>query len=183
MSYTQNQGYDLFSEHSSSLIHNSNQPNSIEPNSNHPYHQRGTKLSEVFGSPTRNVIQPSKDDMLLSSVKMFQKNFNDHTQPLLYLIEKHLKNINNILVYNYPLTTFIQIELDSSYRNRKEYPLQADFIIPFTNGSVSRSFSNSNNTFLSSPYYNTGTIPYYPTSSIAYNSVDPVFNGIPFANI
>ena len=127
--------------------------NDLQKDTDRPYYQKSTKLSEVFGSPTRSLVQPSKDDMLLTTVKTFQKNFSDHTQPLLYMIEKHLKNINNILVYNYPLTTFIQIELDSSHRNRKEFPLQSDFIIPFTNGAIGTNY---------------------------LNSIDPVFDGIPF---
>ena len=117
------------------------------------FHQTTTpqKASEIFGTPTSLVTQDHKDQLLLSFFKLFANNLFERFGGTTDKIEISLSGIRKVLTSNFPLVTWTQIELDSTYRNRKLYPLSSDFVV---------SFVNSGNNF--------------------FNSMDPVFNGIPY---
>jgi hypothetical protein len=107
--------------------------------------------SEIFGTPTSLVTQDHKDQLLLSFFKLFANNLFEKFGGSADKIDISLAGIKRVLSSNFPLVTWTQIELDSTYRNRKLYPLSSDFVVNFV---------NSGNNF--------------------FNSLDPVFEAVPY---
>lgn len=123
-------------------------------NHNQPYNQsQRTTLSEIFGTPTNTVVKPNDTELLLAYFKLFASQLFEKVNLTSSLVDNRMHTIEKILNTQSPTLSWTQFEVDSTRRNRNEYPLSSNFSIPFTNSSSGTSYlTSADPVFLAVPY-------------------------------